>query len=79
MVRRSNKSVSEILSSTNMSFPSRNDNHNDLSLLERKIILATEGFTWIDIILDGTDEQFKDVVKALNPQIYSQIIKPREK
>ena len=62
-----------------MSFPSRNDNHNDLSLLERKIILATEGFTWIDIILDGTDEQFKDVVKALNPQIYSQIIKPREK
>jgi integrase/recombinase XerD len=40
MVRRSNKSVAEILSSTG-----DNDNDKHLALLERKIALATEGFT----------------------------------
>jgi hypothetical protein len=40
MVRRSNKSVAEILSSTG-----DNDNDKHLALLERKITLATEGFT----------------------------------
>jgi uncharacterized protein YihD (DUF1040 family) len=44
MVRRSNKSVAEILSQTNVS---ELDCNNDkvLALLERKITLATEGFT----------------------------------
>jgi uncharacterized protein YihD (DUF1040 family) len=44
MVRRSNKSVAEILSPTNVS---ELDCNNDkvLALLERKITLATEGFT----------------------------------
>jgi integrase len=42
MPRRSNKSITEILESTRSS-KSRND--NDDSLLERKIALATEGFT----------------------------------
>jgi hypothetical protein len=40
MVRRSNKSVAEILSST-----SGNDNDKQLALLDEKITLATEGFT----------------------------------
>jgi hypothetical protein len=45
MVRRSNKSISEILSSTKVPLTPRDDNHDDLSSLERKITLATEGFT----------------------------------
>ncbi|MFL6506595.1 MAG: hypothetical protein ACJ704_01460 [Nitrososphaeraceae archaeon] len=45
MPRRSNKSVAEILTRTNISFVDGNDNEKHLALLERKIILATEGFT----------------------------------
>jgi hypothetical protein len=40
MPRRSNKSIAQILSPTSV-----NDNDNHLALLERKITLATEGFT----------------------------------
>ncbi|MFL6404784.1 MAG: hypothetical protein ACJ71M_15055 [Nitrososphaeraceae archaeon] len=47
MPRRSNKSIAEILTSspTNVSFVDGNGNDNHLALLERKISLATEGFT----------------------------------
>jgi hypothetical protein len=45
MPRRSNKSVSEILTRTNVSFVDGNDNDKHLAFLERKITLATEGFT----------------------------------
>ncbi|MFL6330523.1 MAG: hypothetical protein ACJ705_05860 [Nitrososphaeraceae archaeon] len=47
MPRRSNKSIAEILTSspTNVSFVDGNGNDNTLALLERKISLATEGFT----------------------------------
>ena len=47
MSRRSNKSIAEILtSSTNVSFvDDENDNDKPLGLLDRKITLATEGFT----------------------------------
>jgi integrase len=47
MPRRSNKSIAEILTSspTNVSFVDGNGNDNPLALLERKISLATEGFT----------------------------------
>jgi hypothetical protein len=42
---RSNKSTAEILSPRNGSFTDENDNDKYLALLERKIALATEGFT----------------------------------
>jgi hypothetical protein len=45
MARLSNKSVSKILSQTNVSPLDGNDNDKHLALLERKITLATEGFT----------------------------------
>ena len=48
MARLSNKSIAEILtpSATQVSASRNNDNDNDgLSLLERKINIATEGFT----------------------------------
>jgi hypothetical protein len=48
MARHSNKSIAEILtpSLTDISFLGINDdNDNSLALLERKISLATEGFT----------------------------------
>jgi hypothetical protein len=45
MARRSNKSAAKILSQTNVSPVDRNDNDKHLALLERKITLATEGFT----------------------------------
>jgi hypothetical protein len=49
MPRRSNKSIAETLTpppSTNVSFLDGNDNNDNLlTLLERKITLATEGFT----------------------------------
>jgi hypothetical protein len=48
MARRSNKSIAEILTTANVSSHDKNGNGNDnihLALLERKIILATEGFT----------------------------------
>jgi integrase/recombinase XerD len=47
MPRRSNKSIAEILAqpSTSVSFVDGNDNDKHLALLERKISLATEGFT----------------------------------
>jgi integrase len=45
MHRRSKKPVAEILSPTNVSFLDENDNDKHLALLERKITLATEGFT----------------------------------
>jgi integrase/recombinase XerD len=52
MARRSNKSIAEILApstpSTDILFPDRNKDNSDnnpLALLERKISLATEGFT----------------------------------
>jgi hypothetical protein len=45
MARRSNKSIGEILSPTNVPFLDGNDNDKYLTLLERKIALATEGFT----------------------------------
>jgi hypothetical protein len=45
MARRSNKSVAEILSQTNASRIDRNYKDTHLAILERKITLATEGFT----------------------------------
>jgi hypothetical protein len=45
MSRRSNKSVAEIFSRKTNVLPLGNDNDNHLALLERKITLATEGFT----------------------------------
>src|SRR5919198_4750425 len=46
MHRRSNKSIAEILTPpSDTSFLDANDNDNSSALLERKIILATEGFT----------------------------------
>ena len=48
MARRSNKSIAETLTpaATQVSASRNNDNDNDgLSLLERKINIATEGFT----------------------------------
>ncbi len=45
MVKRSNKSIAEILTPTNVSLLDENDNDKHLTLLERKIALATEGFT----------------------------------
>jgi integrase len=47
MARHSNKSVAEILSQTNVSLLDGNDNddHKHLAVVERKITLATEGFT----------------------------------
>jgi hypothetical protein len=46
MSRHSNKPVAEILSPTNVSFLDENDNNDKhLALIERKITLATEGFT----------------------------------
>ena len=44
MARRS-KSIGEILSPTNVPFLDGNDNDKHITLLERKIALATEGFT----------------------------------
>jgi hypothetical protein len=46
MVRRSNKSIAEILTPANVPLQDENDdNYKRLALLERKITLATEGFT----------------------------------
>ena len=46
MVRRSNKSIAEILAPANVPLQDENDdNYERLALLERKITLATEGFT----------------------------------
>jgi hypothetical protein len=50
MARLSNKSIAKILTTANVSSQDKNGNGNDndnihLALLERKIILATEGFT----------------------------------
>jgi hypothetical protein len=45
MPRRSNKSITEILPPTNVPFVDRSYNDDHLALLERKITLATEGFT----------------------------------
>lgn len=50
MARLSNKSMAKILTTANVSSQDKNGNDNDndnihLALLERKIILATEGFT----------------------------------
>jgi hypothetical protein len=45
MVRRSNKSIAEILTPSNVPLQDENDNDKHLALLERKITLATEGFT----------------------------------
>jgi hypothetical protein len=45
MSRLSNKSVAEVLSPTNVSFVDKRYNDEHLALLERKITLATEGFT----------------------------------
>ena len=45
MVRRSNKSIAEILSPTNVPSLHESDNDKHLALIERKIALATEGFT----------------------------------
>jgi hypothetical protein len=45
MPRYSNKSVAEILSPTNVPFVDGSGNDKHLALLERKITLATEGFT----------------------------------
>src|SRR5919198_1213499 len=45
MPRHSKKSVAEILSQTNVSLLDENYNGKHLALLERKITLATEGFT----------------------------------
>jgi hypothetical protein len=46
MARRSNKSIAEIVTSTDFSFTDQNDNddNNPLISLERKVSLATEGF-----------------------------------
>jgi hypothetical protein len=67
MPRRSNKSIAEILSPTNMSLSSKNDNHNNLSLLERKITIAIEGFTshkFCELILKDRKRSSKE--NALN-------------
>jgi hypothetical protein len=50
VARRSNKSIAEILTTANVSSQDKNGSSNDndnihLALLERKIILAIEGFT----------------------------------
>ena len=45
MARRSNKSIAETLSPTNLPLLDINYNDKHLALLERKITLATEGFT----------------------------------
>jgi integrase/recombinase XerD len=45
MPRRSSKSVAKVLSQTNMPFLDENGTDKQLTLLERKIVLATEGFT----------------------------------
>src|SRR5437016_5045429 len=46
MARRSNKSIAEILTPSATQVPASRNNDNDgLSLLERKINIATEGFT----------------------------------
>lgn len=46
MARRSNKSVAEILTPADIQVSASRNNDNDgLSLLERKINIATEGFT----------------------------------
>ena len=46
MVRRSNKSIAEILTLSKVPLQDKNDdNYKRLALLERKINLATEGFT----------------------------------
>ena len=48
MARRSNKSIAETLSPTSAPLSSRSDNKNNdahLALMDRKITLATEGFT----------------------------------
>jgi integrase/recombinase XerD len=44
MARRSNKSIAEILSPINVSFPDQNENGKHLALVDKKIALATEGF-----------------------------------
>ncbi len=47
MARRSNKSIAQILTPSNMTLQDENNNNDikHLSLLDEKIILATEGFT----------------------------------
>jgi hypothetical protein len=45
MVKRSNKSIAEILTPANVPVQDKKDNNEHLALLERKIALATEGFT----------------------------------
>ena len=45
MARRSDKSAAKILSQTNVSPIDENDNNKHLALLEKKITIATEGFT----------------------------------
>jgi hypothetical protein len=46
MARRSNKLIAEILTPSATQVPASRNNDNDgLSLLERKIYIATEGFT----------------------------------
>ena len=45
MVRCSDISVAEILSSTNVLLLDENDSDKNLALMERKIAITTEGFT----------------------------------
>ena len=63
MPRCSNKSIAEILSSSNVSLIGENHNDNHLALLDRKIVLATEGFIthkFCEIVLkDSTGYQMK--------------------
>ena len=76
MARRSNKSAAKILSQTNVSPVDRNDNDKHLALLERKITLATEGFTtdrFCELVLRGILGLCRQTVKihlrSYNPAI----------
>ena len=59
MSKRSNKSIAETFSSKNVPLQDMGDNDKYLALLERKIALATEGFTThklCELILTDKDE-----------------------
>lgn len=59
MARRSNKSIAGLLTPTNVPLQDANDNNDKyLALFERKIALATEGFTtykFCELILKDRD------------------------
>ena len=63
MPRRSSKSIANISSQTNVSFLDENSNDKDISLLQSKNVLATEGFYYTQILWTDPNRQ-KQTIKG---------------